>query len=526
MPTIAISPPNRITRNATPAHRPAGTGGAAKHGTSWMPLPLAVILLPFANGGHAIGLAAWLAPLFLLRFTRTQKRIVALPVTFVIQAAAFTIQFHGMIPFPAPVQAVVILFYAFVFSAPYLGDALSIQRLSGFSRALVFPLLWSASEFLVSFGPFGSWCSVAYSQYGNLALLQIVSVTGLYGLTFLIGWIATAGNALWEEAATAWRVPGVTIAAATILLTVVLAGGARLALFPPPAKTVRIASLSQLDLDLHPDHEVAGRFERHEPLEAAEIETIRERAAAIADDLLVRTEREARAGARIVFWGEGNALVLKEDEADLIRRGGILAKNTGIYLGMALATWHLDVTPHMENKIVLLQPDGTCAWQFFKAHPVPGQEAAKSIRGDGKLRALDTPHGRLSAAICFDADFPRLLAQAGRLQADIVIDPSNDWKAIDPYHTRMASFRAIEQGFNLVRQTSHGLSAAFDYQGRQRASMDHFLAEDRTLVAQVPIRGARTLYAICGDWFGWICVGSLGILFFKFRKGNDNPSPL
>ena len=502
---------------------PRAADRVAGPAASWMPLLAAVILLPFANGGQSIALAAWLAPLFLLRFTRTHRRSVALPVSLLVQAVAFAIQFRGMIPFVPIAQATVILFYAFVFTAPYIGDNLAMLRLRGFSRSLVFPLVWSAIEFLVSFGPFGSWCTVPYSQYGNLALLQILAVTGLCGITFLIGWTASAGNALWEERAFVPRVPPVTIACATLMVVVLLAGSTRLALFPPLAKTVRIASLSKLDVALHPDTQVLQRFDHHESLDSGEIKTIRERAAVIADDLLVRTGSEARAGARIVFWGEGNARVLKEDEADLIRRGRTLAQSNGIYLGMTLASWHLEATPHLENKIVLIQPDGTSAWEFFKAHPVPGREAAISIRSDGKMRILETPYGRLSAAICFDADFPRLLAQAGRLQADIVLDPSNDWKAIDPWHTRMASFRAIEQGFNLVRHTSHGLSAAFDYQGRQLATMDHFAADNRVLVAQVPTSGARTLYSICGDWFGWFCVGSLSILLLGFLGSKREP---
>ena len=487
-----------------------------------MPLLFAVILLPFANGGQSIGLAAWLAPVFLLRFTRTHRRIVALPIVFAVQAIAFAIQFRGMIPFAALIQGAVVLIYALVFTAPYIGDQLLIGRLGGLSKSLVFPVAWVAIEFLVSLGPFGSWTSVAYSQNGNLALLQILAVIGLSGITFLIAWTAAAANAQWEEGVAPWRMPPVTTACATVLAVVLLAGGARLALFPPAAKTVRIASLSNIDLDLHPDPEVLERFNQHEALTAAEIQIVRERSVVIANDLLRRTEREARAGARIIFWGEGDALILKEDEDDLIRRGGILAKSNNIYLGMALATWHLNTTPHMENKIVLIRPDGSIAWEFFKARPVPGREAAISINGDGKLRTLDTPYGRISSAICFDADFPRLLAQAGRLRADIVLDPSNDWKAIDPWHTRMASFRAIEQGFNLVRHASDGLSAAFDYEGRELASMDHFVTEDRSLIAYVPIQGTRTLYAICGDWFGWLCVGSLGIILcLRFREGRS-----
>src|SRR5204863_1184039 len=104
---------------------------------------------------------------------------------------------------------------------------------------------------------------------------------------------------------------------------------------------------------------------------------------------------------------------LKQEEGDWIRRGAIVAMINGTYLGLVLPSWHLESTPPLENKIVLIQPDGTPAWEFFKARQVPGREAAISRRGNGKLRALDTPYGRLSSVICFDADFPQLLAQAG-----------------------------------------------------------------------------------------------------------------
>lgn len=37
-----------------------------------------------------------------------------------------------------------------------------------------------------------SWGSIAYTQYGNLPLSQITTVTGLFGLTFIIAWFASA----------------------------------------------------------------------------------------------------------------------------------------------------------------------------------------------------------------------------------------------------------------------------------------------------------------------------------------------
>ena len=487
---------------------------------TWVPLFVAALLLPLANGAHAVALAAWLAPLFLLRFSRSQRIIVSLPVILAAQVAALTIQYRGMVPFPTPIYIAVMLFYGLLFTMPYLVDRLLAPRLSRFFSSLAFPLTWASIEYLFSLGPFGTWFATAYSQ-SDLALLQMLSVTGLWGVTFLIGWTASAGNTLWEEWIISRRIPRVTLLCALLVLVAIVAGGVRLALFPPTGATVRVASLSGMDSELHPDPKVMERFFRHQSLTPEEIATIRERSAAVDNDLLNRSEREAKAGARIIFWGEANAPVLKQDEKDLIQRGANLAKTNGIYLGMALAGWHLETTPPLENKIVLVQPDGTSAWEFFKAHPVPGGEAAISIRGDGKVRMLDTPYGRLSSVICFDADFPSLLAQAGRLRTDILLDPSNDWKAIDPWHTKMASFRAIEQGFNLVRHTSQGLSAAFDYQGRQVAAMDHYVASDRVLVAQVPTRGTRTVYGLLGDWFAWAClVGLAGVvtLAVKYRR--------
>jgi apolipoprotein N-acyltransferase len=472
----------------------------------------AAALLPFANGGHSIPAAAFLAPLLLLRFTRTQRPIVGLLTTLVAQSIAFAIQFRGMVPVPGVIHVAIVMLYGVALTVPYVADRLIALRLRGWPATLVFPCAWASTDYLLSLSPYGSWGAAAYALYGNLPLLQLLAVTGLWGLTFLIGWVAASANRVWELGARsplALRAAGVT---AGVVAAVALFGGARLGLFPPHAPTVRIASLSSIDLTLHPDPKVVGRFFAQRSLVPEEVATIRSRAATIDNDLLERAEREARAGARIVFWGEANAPVLAEDEADLIRRGSDVAKRSGIYLGMALAAWHREAKLPLGNKLVLIRPDGGVAWEYYKAHPVPGGEAAMSITRDGNLRALDTPFGRLTSVICFDADFPRLLAQAGDLRVDIVLDPSNDWRAIDPWHTQMASFRAIEQGVNLVRQTSLGLSAAFDYQGRPLAMMDHYLGTERALVSQVPTRGVRTPYARFGDWFAWASLAGLAAL--------------
>jgi apolipoprotein N-acyltransferase len=481
--------------------------------SSWLWLALAAGLVFLANGNRTAAVAAWLAPVFLLRFVRTRRVLLGLPLTYAVLAGAGALQLVGLMPL-AGVQ-----FYLFValcgipFVLPYAADRLLAGRLGGLAAATVFPTSWAATEYLLSLSPGGTWGSTAYTQYGNLPLLQLLSVTGPWGVTFLVGWFATACNGLWEEGPGPGPArTGAALFAGTMAV-VLLLGGARLALWPPAGLTVRVASLSREGVGVAPGNATWQRLRRNEATEV-DVREYRRWAQAVGDDLLERTRREARAGARIVFWGEGNAPVLEEDEAALIDRGRELCQQYQVYLGMALSTWTRGQARPRQNKVVLIGPSGQVAWQYLKTYPVPGGEAL-TVPGDGVVRALDTPLGRISAVICLDADFPQLVRQAGILGADILLDPASDWKAIDPMHTHMASFRAIELGVNLVRQTSEGLSAAYDYQGRVLAAMDHYHTKDHVMVAQVPTAGVRTVYSRVGDVFAWLCCGAVVVLAAK-----------
>ncbi len=473
---------------------------------SWLWLALAILLLLFSNGRLAIPVAAWLGPVFLVRFLRSQRPLPGLLTGYFVLVVLWAFQFRGMAPVPGLWYYLLAVGFGFITFLPYLADRLLAPRLSGFLSTLVLPVAWTSTEYLVSLSsPYGSWGSVAYSQYGNLPLLQILSVTGLFGVTFLIGWFASVSNWIWEHDFAWHKVRAGALTYGSILVLVFLFGGARMVLFPPASPTVRVASLSKPDIQLFPTPEIERRLFAGEAT-SADLEAIRSKGQAITDDLLARAEREAVAGAKVVFWGEANAPVFREDEPTLIDRGRELARQRQIYLAMALGTWNRGLARPLENKVVLLDPSGNMAWEFYKARPVPGGEAAISGRGDGRIKSLATPYGRIAAAICFDMDFPQLLRQAGRLGADIVLVPSNDWREIDPWHTQMATFRAIEQGFSLIRQTSQGLSAAVDYQGRVLAAMDHYQATDRTMISQVPIQGVRTIYSRVGDLFAWLCL--------------------
>ncbi len=493
-----------------------GSGpGAAR---SWIWLAVAAVLLLFANGADTVALAAWLAPLFLLRFVRGQRLQIGLPAAYLVLVGAFAFQFRGMVPIPGSGYYIFLALMGISLIPPYAIDRLLVRRLSGLWGTFLFPAAWATTEFVMSKSPYGTWGSAAYSQYGNLPLLQIVSVTGLWGITFLIGWFAATGNWVWEEGLDSKRVRQGTWLCAGTIAGVMLLGGVRLVLFPPSSATVRVASLSKRDIQPELSDAVAERMFAGKAT-SEDMVIFRRWHAAQDEDLLARAEREMQAGAKIVFWAEANAPVMKADEAALLARGADLATQYHAYLGMAVGVWNPGKTRPFENKLILIQPNGQIAWEYNKVHPVPGPEAEQQVLGDRKLRVINTPYGRLSGIICFDGDFPQLLARAGALGADIVIDPSNDWRALDPWHTQMVSFRAIEQGVNLVRQTSRGLSAAYDYEGRRLAEMDHYYTTDYAMISEVPTRGVRTVYSRLGDWFAWLCVAALvGLAILSLRR--------
>lgn len=488
---------------------------------SWVWLLPAAALLPFANGPTPIAMAAWLGPVFLLRFVRTQPAWLGLPVAYLVLAVMSVFHFLGLMPQPGALVYFFTALFAVVAFLPYVADRLLTPRLPGSIGTLVFPTTWVTMEYLVSLSPGATWGLVPYSQYGNLALLQILSITGLWGITFLIGWCAPVANLVWEEGFASRSARIVALGFVAMLGGVLLAGETRTALFPPSGETVRVASLSGELLGTKLSKSAWQHLLRHE-LTASDAAEIRRWADAINNDLFQRSEREARAGAQIIFWGEENGRVLAEDELAFLERGRQVAKKNHVYLAMAYVVWHPGRPKPRDNKTVLIDPSGETRWDYLKSHPIPGGED-RTLAGDGKLPLLDTPYGRLSTAICFDADFPNLIAQAGSGRADILLDPSGDWKAIDPLHTRMASFRAIEQGVNLVRHTTDGLSAAFDYQGHVLASMDHFQATDHAMIAQVPIKGVRTIYSLIGDLFAWLSIATLALLTTRACRRRRSP---
>ena len=156
-----------------------------------------------------ITLAAWLAPIFLLRFMHlavTGRGFLWLLLAFTISNWIAWGNLFDISSFsPLLTKIIFIPIFALLYSVLYLIDRVLSHRLPGFAATLVFPLASTVFDYLFTMadpmGSFGLWPNALYS---SPVLMQMVSVTGIYGLTFLMAWFASTVVWVWEQAFS-WR---------------------------------------------------------------------------------------------------------------------------------------------------------------------------------------------------------------------------------------------------------------------------------------------------------------------------------
>jgi len=499
--------------------RPAGFPLQDRLSFLWLILGSAVQL--FANGTQVIPIAAWLGPVFMVRFLRTQKALPGLLLGYLAGAGVFYFQWSVAFKDAGAMFGLYTAVFGLLVYLPYVADRLLRPRIPGFANTLILPVAWVTVEYALHLVlPLGTFFSVAYTQSSNLPLLQIMSVTGLWAVTFLVAWFAGVANYAWEngfEIARAGR--GVAVWA-LVMAAVLFFGGMRLAVAPPMGPTVQVAALTtNVDRDVLPESEteqfarlVAGTLTAEDRAQMTATLT------SINADLFERTRLQAQSGARIVTWTEYNAHVFSDGEAQFLDGARRLARETGIYLAFPLAVIEPDVAKRPQpntvwvNKSVMITPAGEIAYQYVKANLLIGPESDYALRGPRQIQSIDTPYGRLASVICLDMEYPDFMRQAGLQGVDIMLSGAIDGTPSsngNPLHGIMASYRTIESGFSLARGGSYGQNEIVDYQGRFLATSNHITAGDRTVVAHVPVEGTRTLYTSLGDFFPWLCVSGL-----------------
>lgn len=402
----------------------------------------ALISLLAVGGPWDISLAAWIAPMLLLRFTRMSSMTIAVCGVVIVSMSQFaTYSMTSGIPFSAMTAALCAILGA-MFAVPYILDRTVFAKLPTPGQIFLLPATATAVEFLcANVLPLGTSVGTrAVTQGENIALLQVTSLLGPYAIAFLIGCLATVANHVWEDrsrmAVISWGVPLVL----TLLGTLVL-GQVRLTFASNQGaqETVRIAGIVPR-IDLREAAKAGISMEDFNAASSARVKHASVEMKAVYEnvrqEVFAETAAAIASGAKIVMWSETAVPVLESDKAAVLEQTALLAQQANVFINAAFGV------PYERNETYLIGPDGLQKWHYRKNNPVPGMEPIAAFANEPPV--LETTFGRLSNVICFDADFPNL----SRLAADIMLVPAWDWPEVGYTHTmKNARLRSIENGY-------------------------------------------------------------------------------
>lgn len=441
----------------------------------------------------------WLAPLPVLIMSFQMSGRGAAGLAF----AAYGLGGLNMLSYllelvPPPVAALAIVTPAMVFCLSVLAARYTLRRWPSWFAPLIFPAAWTSYEYVQSiFSPHGTFGSLAYTQLDFLPLVQIASITGFTGISFLVMLFPAGLAAAWhwrKNPRLAW--PALGLAAGLCLLA---AGSGLIRLAgPPPADTVN-AGIAVTDTSID-----SFRTENQQVTRAV-LQAYANRIATLAGQ-----------GARLVVLPEKLTGVVPAGESEAFTLLGETARLHGVTIVAGLN--RVGREP-LRNSALVFGPDGQLIASYDKARLVPGWESGYLPgRTPGRFTSGGVPWG---VAICKDMDFPGWLRQYAGVR--IVAVPAWDFIRDGRLHSRMAILRGIEMGFSVVRAARQGRLTINDHLGRLLADESSAKAAEVLVSATVTLGPGSTWYSRTGDW--WALVW-LALLVVIPGRAFWRPSPL
>jgi len=384
-----------------------------------------------------------------------------------------------------------------------------ITRDTGWNVVWVSPIVWTALE---KFWPEIFPNYLGASQYKLTLLTQIADVTGILGVTFLVVYTNSMIYSVIEGQLNKRPFsPRPVVVFAAVVAMVMGYGAIRIHMVNQQASIAEKLTVGvvQINREAGEKYNEPARFLREHQ------EMSRDITAASAVDLIVWPESVYPINLITSREGElppdvlGNlhkptlfGAVLRIDQGGKTRfyNSAILANGMGKILGTY-------------DKMVLVPfgeyiPFGDTFTWLYSWSP----HSSRFWQGENE-EPLQLGSHLLSVNICYEDIFPgqiRMLMNGGRYHRipEAMFNLTDDsWygNTVEPMeHLALASFRAIEHRRPFVRTTNTGISAIVDPVGR----IDHHIRQwtKGTFVGLIPMMHGRTVYAVIGDWLGWLCV--------------------
>jgi apolipoprotein N-acyltransferase len=425
-----------------------------------------------------------------------------------------------------------------------LSFSLILNRLGVAWACAAAPFIWTSLEYIRSNASFLSlpWALLAHSQYQNPIVIQIASVTGAYGVSFLIVLVNAAIALLFSSVAhplVSGKAP-VSRMARTLFtgFTACLVGTTlvygHLAISKPISGKEVKATVIQGNI---------SRTMKANPMRYAEF----------IMGKYIRLTREAPTDeAELVLWPEAATPGFVLKHLTLRKQMISLVREVRRYFLIGSSEYPKFIKDRefkrgeAGNTALFFSPGGKVLGQYLKIHLVPfGEyvplegvvswpsfivlEDKRNFEVPGTQYTLFRMDGaRFGVVICWEIVFPRLFSEFVKRGANFMVNLTNEgWfgETAAPYQMlSMSVFRSVENRIATVRAANTGISCFIDPLGRVTARVENNGKEifvEGYLTRAIPLSQEQTFYTQHGDtfvYFAFLAAVGLVLLALSARK--------
>jgi apolipoprotein N-acyltransferase len=530
-----------------------------------------------------IGVAgfAWVVPGLLLAIAQGKSRGDAFRIGYVAGLAHFLSSLYWLLLIPAAGFPVLGWVSLAVFLALY--PAVWVWLMAGkigegdWARrtrwSLAGAAAWVALEMVRArlFGGF-PWDLLGVSQYRMVPLIQIASVTGVYGVSFMVAWFSlslfSAARAIFSDPDRRFVWQAEMILPLLTVMGLFIFGFARAGQGDPPGTTLRVVLVQPgipQTLIWNPGEDEKRFRQLVQMTEKALAENKNQEPAGpviqIVDPANPNDDQNGTRAARpsgktdLLIWPESAVpkmvrydeatyravtelaqsnqvwIITSSDDAEPARNGSTNPDDADYFNSAFLVTpaGRLADVYHKHKLVIFGEYIPLVHWLPFIKYLTP--ITGSFTPGDQPVTfELGDRHVNAAPLICFEDTFPGTARQSAKDDVDFLVNLTNDgWfgdSAAQWQHMATAVFRAVENNLPLLRCANNGVTCWIDADGRVR---DIF--KDRTgsvygvgtMTVDVPVTQAGagrvpTFYHRHGDWFGWGCVVVAALVSVRSKK--------
>ena len=519
--------------------------------------------------------------LFPLAWVAMVPFFIALTSATSWKSAFWTGYLTGFLFFAALLPAILLLYpYANIFAtmvgylllvgytALYFAVFAVLMRFVPKHSSLLFSLsaacIWTALEWLRSWVITGfPWGSVGYSQWNNLLGIQVASLVGVHGISFVIV-LFNASLAMLLCNRHQWQQEIRAIVLSLILTCVCFGYGIiqlqKAAPIDQSANPTIQANVETLKIALVP-----GNIPQLQKWDLRQFPQILQR-------YIELTHKASREDPELIVWPETatRSRALTGEWPTYYRRFSLMLRDIGIPILLGTAnTGETDEAigqfsqnpekrdTEIYNRVLSIAPDGKIHGDYAKMHLVPFGEYVPLAHllpdfipnfiqfkpfAHGKTvnllpvfdvkSKINTRKIEVGASICFESVFPDEFRRPVKMGASVMGIFTNDaWfkgTAFPELHLSMAPFRAVENRIAVFRCANGGFTCVVDKFGRITSPLITPDTAQEILIVSVPLLSPtereQTLYTRYGDWFPILCTlisggwfGSQLIMWFRRR---------